>query len=296
MPRTARSAPRMHFALIDPALAVAPVFLSLPTRDRGILDVRQTFAGKQVHWHGPHRLDIADQSMLFTLLCLAPQRLVCVDPQSPCEAGRKLVERLHLMAPNHGMRLAALETTWKEVILAKGYSDTGGRSPVLARASLERLASVTVHETPAIETPWRSGGPVNEEPNSGKAGTASRLLSWSEAKDGRLFVLFNPRSTAALPGVGGGQHIRISLAERGDLSNTVARALHAWLSATLRRGAAKTYFLDSLHKHVWAGDVTGAARRTRTHRLREALKDIDRLPGWRTTPTEDGKVEVKRDK
>lgn len=264
---------RFEYALHEPAMAIAPVFVALQKGPRKKLDVTFEFGGSTLQWRGPDALGISEQSMLLGLVAVACQQKLRLSLSRPSEAGRLLVSNLVLNGAYPLMDLVVLKSSWKKLTIAAGYKTTGGRNVGLTKGLVKRLAETTIWESCA-----------------GKE-FQSRILSWVEGDKEGVIIALNCRATDALCG---GQHVKISLSERHMLPDDAAKALHAWLSAHMRSGSMRGYTIAKLQSHVWQGTATGSTLRTRLGKLRAALLAIGELPSWRCHFTSPEFVEIQR--
>ena len=89
--------------------------------------------------------------------------------------------------------------------------------------------------------------------------------------------------------------------ERHHLKGSVARLLHAWLSAHVRQGFSlmdgQGAKLDTLARHVWGKrPVSAGAIRKRRVVLREAIEEIGKLEGWAASTDTRGIARFSRPK
>jgi len=265
---------RYEFALQEPAMAIAPVFLALPKKDRGKLDVTYQFNNTLLRWRGPDALGIPEQSVMLALLCIAAQQDIRVSLSNPQKVGAELLRRLCLSAADLDSKLVVLSISWNRLVAAAGYQDSGGGEYVkIAQTAVRRLAETTMWETRGDET------------------VESRVLSWVKGNKDGVLILLNRRATEALCG---GQYVKISLVERAALKSAPVKALHAWLSGCVRVGATSTFSLARIQTHVWGTAATGSTLRSRFKTLRKALADIGKLSGWRCTLSTPDDVNVTR--
>jgi hypothetical protein len=181
---------------------------------------------------------------------------------------RKLGHQKHVFRPE----LVRVVTSFRRLALMVSEHD-GGCNLEEVRACLRRLSETTV---------WV---------RVGKLEGSSRLLGWEVGDDNDVVLALNWRLTQALQG---SSYARISIAERSRLGSERAKALHAVLSCKVDRGSAWDGRLEHLQRYLWGDTLTeGATRRQRHGRLREALDEIHRLPGW-TASVNGDKVRVAR--
>jgi len=265
---------RYEFALQEPALALAPVFLALPKRGRAKLDVLSSFGQSQLRWRGPDALGIAEQSVFLGLLAIAAQQELRLDTSNPAtRVGARLMAKLGFEGTPEVTELFVLRATWSEIAIAAGSKSVGGKNRKDVQMAVRRFAETTLWERRH-----------NKE-------YACRILSWLIGDDDSVVIALNPRATNALLGV---QYCHISLVERCSVSGEPGKALHAWLSANLRPGQTRRYSIDGLQVHVWGSPCTGTTLRNRRSRLVKVIQQIGKLDKWRCGIIEDGMVEIER--
>jgi hypothetical protein len=274
--RTTSTSDVVHFdyALQEPALSTAPVFLVQQKGKRKKLDVTRTFDDVKMRWRGPDALGMPEQSVLLGLLSIAGQQPYLLCPQHTQETGNQLLALLTLGKRHIASDLAVVQASWNKLAAAAGYQSSGGRYTALVKEALKRLTETTV---------WEGRQGMMEHP--------SRLLAWIDGNHDGVIIVLNKRATDALQG---GQFVKISLVERNALPDESSKALHAWLSGHLRAGSSRVYAINKLQMHVWGGEASGSTLRTRLGKLRDALTNIGSLPGWRCRLSSDGHVEVRR--
>jgi hypothetical protein len=265
---------KYEFALQEPALALAPVFLALPKRGRAKLDVTGSFGQSQLRWRGADALGIAEQSVFLGLLAIAAQQKLRLDTSNPGkDVGARLMAKLSLEGTSEVTELFVLRATWSEIAVAAGRRSVGGKDRRDVKMAVRRFAETTLWERRE-----------NKE-------YACRILSWLVGDDDSVFIALNPRASTALLG---GQYCHISLVERCGISGDSGKALHAWFCANLRPGQTRRYAVDGLQKHVWGNTCSGTTLRNRRSRLVKAIRQIGKLNKWRCEVIEDGMVEIER--
>lgn len=267
---------RFEYAIQEPAIAIAPVFLALQKGKRNKLDVTRTFGEATLQWRGPDTLGMQEQSVLLGLLSLAAQQNFELDPLAPHEMGRQLLTRLSSGGRAIDSKLAVVKTSWSKIGAAAGcYKTIGGKNTTLVQDAMRRLTETTIWE--------KRHGIVRE----------SRLLAWVTGDINGVTVVLNRRATDAL---NGGQYVKISLAERNALSDDPSKALHAWLSGHMRSGSTKIFKISVFQTHVWGNEAApgSSTLNSRLAKLRRALTGIGRLPNWNCVILPKSQVEVMR--
>ncbi|ATD59926.1 hypothetical protein CNX70_06795 [Janthinobacterium svalbardensis] len=262
---------RFDFALQEPALAIAPVFLVLKKTARAKLDVTRSFGVSSVRWRGPDALGIPEQSALLALLSIAGQQAFSIDPNSAVGDKAKLLKQLSCEGPQSDV--AVVIAHWRKIEIAAGYSSHSGNNITNIKSAVKRLAETTI---------WECRDGIEYE---------SRLLSWIRGNDNGVIIALNRRATEAIYGR---QFIKISLGERNALPDESTKALHAYLSGSMRTGTTRRLTISKLHAHIWSGEATGSTLRSRDNKLRAALLAIDLLPAWRCILIPRGQVDIHR--
>lgn len=269
---------RFDFALQEPAMGIAPVFVALQKTEskyRPKLDVTLTFGKSELRWRGPDALGILEQSVLLGLLSIAGQQKLGLSLSHLSETGKLLLPRISLAKTVPESHLALIKASWKRIATAAGYESTGGKNVKLVKNAVMRLAETTI---------W--------EKRAGKE-YESRLLGWMVGDNHEVLVVLNQRATDALCG---GQYVKVSLNERRQLPDDPSKALHAWLSAHVRPAASRVYGLAPLQKHVWGNESSGSTLRNRLSKLRIAFTRIGQLPTWECSFLSQESVKVARSK
>jgi len=261
------------FALHEPAMAIAPVFLVFSKKERKKLDVTFEFGGSVIKWRGADALGMLEQSVLLTLISAAKQQQFRLSPSNPSSTGALLLPLLAMEGPELETALRVVIISWNRLAGALGYSSSGGKNINIVKDAVRRLAETTIWET-------REGKTYQ-----------SRVLAWIVGDDAGVTIVLNRRATDALCG---GQFVKISLVERRQLDDDRSKALHAWLSGHLRQGLSQSYAIDSLQVHVWGGEASGNSLSSRRARLRHALRNIDALELWKCEFLSKRKVLISR--
>ena len=264
---------RFEFAIQEPALAIAPVFLVLKKNKmaRAKLDVTLEFGNSILHWRGPDELGIPEQSVLLALLSIAGQQTFSIDPNNAVGDKGKLLNQLSCEGPQSDVSVVIAR--WRKIEIASGYSSHSGKNIANIKLAVKRLAETTI---------WERRDGIEYE---------SRLLSWIRGNDNGVIIALNRRATDAIYGK---QFIKISLEERNTLPDESTKALHAYLSGSMRAGSSRRLTIGKLQAHIWGGEVTGSTRRSRDEKLRAALLAIGQLPAWHCVPLPRGQVEIRR--
>ena len=266
---------RFEYAIQEPALAIAPVFLALKKGNRNKLDVKRIFGNSTLNWRGPDAMGMVEQSVLLGLLSIAGQQPFMLNPQNCHGTGKKILGLLTSSGLAINSDLAIMKANWAKIVMAAGYKTTGGKNTKIVRSAMKRLAEMTI---------WEERFGIEYE---------SRLLAWVSGDIDGVTLVLNLRATDAL---NGGQHVKISLIERNALSDDPSKALHAWLSGHMRSGSTKSFNISVFQSHVWGSEIkeAGSTLGSRMKKLRSALVSIGLLPGWNCRLFPRDRVEVTR--
>jgi len=244
----------------DPAMAIAPLFRPLRKdgAPRSKLDIRQEFSGAVIRYRGPDALGIGDQTVLLAILYLAQDK---GRPLSPDTQGHYTQQALHGLFPcgAGSTTTVYVDTTRYEVLKTAGLGDDG-HSYAQVVESIDRLAAVTVFVVD------RNGNSPPEQ----------KLLSRIIKEGDEYKIALNERLARAFTG----QFVAIDLDERKILRKDTAKALHAWLSGTLRKGCALKISFDKLTFHIYGKTSHNGTLRKWRQRVKEALEKLSGLPSW----------------
>jgi hypothetical protein len=203
------------------------------------------------------QLDAADQDLFLAILSL-------------CHAGEQIDADDLLDSDGHirGMPAIQIETSGYELLKRSGRR-TGGKDRLWLAQSLKRLSRTSLSFS-GQKSEWS----VN-------------LLNYSFKKreDGRIekvSIFVNPIAALVFTGGASVGYIRHSLSDRLSLHGEVAKLLHAYLVGLVRRGTKRVFDLDTLVDRVYSEPAqTERALRKRKTEIRNALKLINSIAGWR---------------
>lgn len=287
------------YAKVDPAHLFDGLFVPTNGKKRGRLLVEpRDFGDARIGFQGFEQLGADDQSILLALTAQLGIDGLTIDATPP---GR-IAQDLRLMLEfkdgdgnplDRGEPLASKKTTLRSLLIDAGYGDVdGGKALKTARDALNRLRNAQ----------------IRERSKRGWDRTCNLISASFNDLTGEIYVAANPRLTSA---VFNGQHVKVSLFERGELESEVAKLLHAWMCSNIRLGQSlgngNGAKLDTLGPHVWGQAVwEGFAASDRSKKrglLRDALAEIaDRTRnlhdgyGWAIDQTGSGLVIVSRPK
>lgn len=227
-----------------------------------------------------------EQTLLLVLVELAQEQYaeypdeVVLDSCTQSELGRTLWRTLHKGARGASGETLSFSTTWYELSRRCGLQ-TGGPNQHQRQEQLKRLCEVTV---------WESQGGSNEKTRTRQA----FLVAWLLGDDERVHLALNCRLASALLGQ---PYAQVSMTERLALSRDVAKAVHAFLSTTLRHGNMLKITVEKLMERLWPGDgrtVPAVTVRRRRKDVRDALNAIGTLDEWAINWERADLAEVKR--
>ena len=264
----------------DPSHCLAPgLFRALKRGERKKLklDVAYDYGdGKRVEFSGPEPLGADDLRVLQGLIAMAGPSGLVLGPDPKTEGGRQL--RLFLEPKWEAVEADALVVKGSYRMLASEIgAGEGGEQFRIIRDVIERLWKVSIIA------------------QNGRKRQGFRLLAdyASDEADGRLFVALNPLIAQAV--MGGGQHVRISMAEVRALRSDIARLLHQRLCGWIDPGKSGKATVDTLSSYVWPEEASGATMRQRRKRVRDSLPEIVSL-GWTVTEYAPSKYNIARPK
>lgn len=256
------------YAKHDPATAISGLFRPLRRGERrqAKLDISITFNGTTLRLIGFEPLGIDDEDVLLAVLAEAGIDGKTLEPDPAGPVGQALIQALKPAGAARSASRIMVGTTVYRLMRNIGLVQSGTNHRHI-KASLVRLANVQMVITTA------NGSSAQEN-----------LLAWMQHNDGTLRIAVNHALAAAILGH---QYVVVSLQERRTLTSDTAKAVHSWLSATIRPGKTQKSGLDKLADRVWGQRSNNACDRKRKQRLRVALQQIAQLPGWRVTLNRD---------
>jgi hypothetical protein len=244
----------------DMALGLASFARPRIRGKRAWLDgVKQQWKGGELTLAGPE-LDAGDLGVLLALLAIATAQ---INAQALPSGQRPGLLPAASARPNAAEKADAMsvETTLADVCRKLGRDPKDGRAHVSIRASLKRLAGVVV------------------EAHAGDAWAHTHLISGAAGRGGRVAVALSYRLTRAV--MGGGSYSRVDMSAWASLSPT-GQVLYHWLCAWRPGGGqCPPIAIDTLARHTWGDDATGAKQRERRQQIREALNQIAGAAGWK---------------
>lgn len=142
---------------------------------------------------------------------------------------------------------------------------------------------------------------VEDEPLEGSGIRGKRRASWGslisfavDEGSGEMMIAVSPLMARFIMSTGKSPYTRISLSEIRQLKSARAIILHGQLSSIIPDdGRTKKWSVDSLSRLV-SGDtaeeheqIPAARRRKDRERTREAIREINALPGWQIIPEDE---------
>lgn len=239
------------------------------------LDVSYEYGdGRRVEFSGPEPLGADDLRVLQGLVAIAGPSGLILGP----EAGTKAGEQLRL----------ALDLKW-EAAQADAMVVKGSYRALAQTIGISKSKNVKAIQQ-SIERLWK----VSVIAQEGRRRKGFRLLSEYASDDlsGKLYVALNPLIAQT---VMGGQHVRIDMKEVRSLKGEAARLIHQRLSAWIDPGKKGVVALSTLCEYVWLDEVSPSGKRSRLHRVRKALAELERA-GWKVAIKADGNCQIRRPK
>lgn len=209
---------------------------------------------------GFEQLGVDDQDVLLGLLALAGKDGRVLSPAPTKVHNQALVGALCPQGEATKQNRLVITTSLYRLAQTIGTGLHATSTYKRLRASLTRLANVQC----IVSCPGTHG--------------QENLLAWLLQEDGTVKIAINSRLAQAV--MGDIHYVSISLIERRALRSDPARILHSRLSAMIRPGASWTYHLNALAAMVWGDEANPATLRRRRHRIKNALLDLQLLPGW----------------
>ncbi|MFC0389121.1 replication protein C, IncQ-type [Muricoccus vinaceus] len=259
------------FAKVERGIALVDgLFRPLKDRNTRAEPLFVVYEGERYRFEfrGHEALDILDESVLWAVVseCHKGQELPA---GATGEVGRTLREGQQASGFAVNRSSLAVVTTDNALLELLGLSDTGGNHKTLQR-SLKRLSGVTV---------WV------EDKVSGDQGSMLLLSVAMRPKQRKVYLALHHALAEAV--LGDAKSVRLSLRERNLLQADASKACHRWVAAWLSgTPTCARISISRLEKHVYGNELEeGApAKRKRYLKLRAALEEIGKLPGWMVVP------------
>ena len=278
------------FARVDPMFMTDGLFVPTARKGQALYEVGREYDQGEVVFKGV-QLTAAHQSVLLAVCARTGRNGLLVkgtkddtlgnqmslDFFENSKAGRDALAALQAVAEAERKDKTLVECSAYSLLLDAGM-ETGGKDYKKVADLLSDLATVVLYR------------------RVGKRGAASNLLSFVHNGD-KMSIALNWRLAESI--LGEAQNIQVSLMERHNLAGSVARLLHAWLSAHVRQGFSlmdgQGAKLDTLARHVWGSrPVSDSVKRNRRSELRKAIEEIGRLEGWAAVVDERGTARFSR--
>lgn len=244
-------------------------------RKKSKLDVSyQCGPGRRIEFKGHEPLGADDLRVLQGLVALAGPSGLILGPEPESKGGEQL--RLALDLKWDAIQSDAMVVKGSYRALAQTIGLSNIKDIRAIRKSIERLWAVAI---------------IAEE---GRRRKGFRLLSDYESDDGagRLYIALNPLIAQT---VMGGQHVRIDMREVRALKGEATRLIHQRLCGWIDPGKKGVVSLQTLSDYVWQEQVGPSGMRSRSHRVKKALAELETL-GWKTEIKPDKKCHIKRPK
>lgn len=263
----------------DPAHCLAPgLFRSLKRGERKKLKLDVTYQ------HGPNTtlrfigfepLNAQDMRLLQGIVALSGPNGVILSDEPKSDIGHQL--RILLDPKLEAARADALvvKGTLGQLMREIGYSTDGKQTREDLKASLLRMANVTLH--------------VCDKSRE----ATFHLLSYAfDNLDGSLFVALNPRVAEAV--IGNAAHTRIEMSEVRALQSDPTRLVHQRLCGWISPGKSGRIELDTACGYVWPDSTDNPnTLKTRRQTARKAFTELRGLD-WTVDEYATAKFEIRR--
>lgn len=253
-----------RYAKVDPGHILDGLFVPKRKQGEALCKVEAPFDRGLISFKGV-QLSVPHQSVLLAIAARTGRQGKCdgliVRGTGDDLEGRQM-DLLSITGPATDLDVSRVECTAYALLSDAGMGDRSSDYAIL-RDLLHEMSTVVMYRS-----------------KDGVGGT-SKLLSFQNHND-KFLVSLNWRMTDA---IFGGQNVQVSLHERHKLKGPVAKVLHTWLSAYVRKGgslmAGRGAGLDTLLGHVYGKrPCSDSAHRNRRGYIRDALAEIGELRGW----------------
>lgn len=240
-------------ARLEPRIAGCPGLFAARAKTGRTLKVEYAIGDIVLRFRG-ESLGAADLMVLCAIVALGgPGR------QEPGESDASLIDALEVQPTELSAGSIVIETRSSRVLSECGLSDGGVQRAALIE-SLRRLSQLTVFA------------------RRGRQEVSMHLLSYAiETDSGALRVALSPRLAGAILG---GRHTRIILHELRELG-PAARVLYLRLVGWIDPGRCRRVGVDVIEEYLYSERGEGSTARERRRRARAAMREIERLEGWR---------------
>jgi hypothetical protein len=221
-----------------------------------------------------HELDIADQSLLLSILAIAraEDRGMLLSPSSSNKED-VLIDKLALAGFATSQDSIMIKTTGFELLTELGKT-TGSNDYKWLRESLRRLSLVNFERTSSKESNTQSFFTFNLLSIQGEQNENGTIKE--------IKIAINPLSARAILGSDQG-YVLTHRFERNLLNSDEAKALHSALCGLVNRGNKRHLNIDTLADRVYArydDHITEGAARKRRSAIIKASKEINMLENW----------------
>lgn len=275
----------LPWARVDPATGLSLLFRPLPKNgSRPKLNVVYRHGDElELRFSAANALGIPEQTLLLAILQLAGEAFLSygservLDGSCEDDVAALLWSALFPRGAWAGAQSLYIATTWDELNLRTGNLP-GGSANKARRQSLVWLCEVVVWER------YLASGVTRQ----------SYLVRWLTGDDRRIHLALNPRLAA---GFFGQQHARVSMTERLRLRADLHRAVHAFLSTSIRPGHQLHIRPQTLAARMWPDNHATAPASTIRRRhgeLVRALNAMAALAQWGVSWSATGVATVLR--
>ena len=286
-----RGKAKQKHSRLDIEIAFAPMFYVVKDQKlRPNAIITRVHANGWFEFRCFERLSIFDESVVLALMHIAndPKRAGTLSATPKSDLAKDLRK---LMDPENEMKDVTIgmliDTDLNEIAKVMGTAKPNERERKLIRASLKRLASVTVSERIESENVEYHGLPG--------------FIRYKIKDDGRLAFGITRRLAMAAFGEKGWNFALVNMDERNGLKGDISKTLHKWLVAWIfdskkRKKGPRFIGLDKLATHVWHDweSYTPGGQRCCRKKLKEALHQVNSLPFWSATVEGEGSMAIVR--
>jgi hypothetical protein len=259
-----------RYAKLDPAIFTDGLFVPKANKNKAI-SIEREWDGGVIRFRGV-QLGVAHQSVLLALCARAGRSGELIVKGSKNDLHATQIDLLECMGDAQDAATAIVDVTAYSLLIDADMGDGGTSYERLIQYLIELQSLVVYRKSKHLDK-----------------GGSSNVLKFSHS--GSCFrISLNWRLANAI--LGDSQYVQISLLERNQLSDPVAKILHAWLSSNVRMGQTlggeNLVLLDTLISHVWGkcgqdGPSSGPSSnviRQRRLKLKRALASINGVNDW----------------
>lgn len=255
------------YAKIDPAFFADGLFVPRANKNRAI-NIEQSWSNGIIRFRGV-QLGAVHQSVLLAICARAGRNGELIVKGTKEDLHAMQIELLQCTDDAKDADTAIVKATAYSLLVDAGLGGSGTSYERLLQYLIDMQSLVLYRQSKAL-----------------KKGGGSNLLKFSHEGD-YFQISLNWRLANAI--LGDSQYVKISLFERNQLVEPVAKILHAWLSAFVRLGqplgVGNGVYVDTLLSHIWGNDDPSSDTiRHRRIRVKSALREINGVNNWVCKP------------